>query len=134
MKLLNYLAAVAVLASVGCRSATIEVPGYATVRGLSDTSYHFKQPYFKFRGLFYGQEPTNLTRFLVSNRTSTVDWQSLRLRVFFSTFSLRFRSDPFLTSSTMRPTYLICVHKPSVVKTASPLTFTPEGYNYIQTI
>jgi len=42
----------------------LEVPGYATIEGSTDTSYHTKRQYFKFRGLYYAQQPTALTRFL----------------------------------------------------------------------
>ena len=49
-------------------SVLLEVPGYATIEGSTDTSYHTKRQYFKFRGLYYAQQPSSLTRFLVRNK------------------------------------------------------------------
>ena len=43
----------------------LEVPGYATIEGSTDNSFHTNRQYFKFRGLNYAEKPTSLNRFLV---------------------------------------------------------------------
>jgi carboxylesterase type B len=45
-------------------SVVLEVPGYGTISGGSGTSYHYKRPFHSFYRLYFGEEPTNLTRFL----------------------------------------------------------------------
>ena len=54
--------------SVTANSILLEVPGYTTIEGSTDTSYHTKRQYFKFRGLYYAEKPTNQNRFLVSSK------------------------------------------------------------------
>ena len=49
------------------QTVSVEVPGYATVTGLIETSHFGKRPFSQFRGLFYGKKPNNLTRFLVAS-------------------------------------------------------------------
>lgn len=62
-KMKSVLVLVSLLA-VG-QAILLEVPGYATVRGIEGTSHHTGRPFHKFRGLFYGEKPNSLTRFLV---------------------------------------------------------------------
>ena len=64
MKLITGL--LVALTAAACQAVILDVPGYATLNGTTDTSYHFKRPFFKFRGLYYGQKPTSETRFLVN--------------------------------------------------------------------
>lgn len=62
MKLISAL--LVALTVAACQAVILDVPGYATLNGTTDTTYHFKRPFFKFRGLYYGQKPTSETRFL----------------------------------------------------------------------
>jgi hypothetical protein len=64
MKLITGL--LVALTVAACQAVILDVPGYATLNGTTDTTYHFKRPFFKFRGLYYGQKPTSETRFLVN--------------------------------------------------------------------
>lgn len=67
--LLHALLPWAVLISVGLSASAvlIEVPGYATrLEGTTDeATANTGRPYYAFRGVFYAEQPTNLTRFLV---------------------------------------------------------------------
>jgi hypothetical protein len=46
-------------------SVFLEVPGYATIEGITATSHHLKRQFFKFRGLYYAEKPNAATRYLV---------------------------------------------------------------------
>lgn len=58
----------AVLASVvlSASAILIEVPGYATqLEGTTEASADTERPFYAFKSVFYAEQPTNQTRFLV---------------------------------------------------------------------
>lgn len=59
--------AVLVAVSLSALAVLIEVPGYATrLEGTTEASANTGRPFYAFRGVFYAEQPTNLTRFLVN--------------------------------------------------------------------
>lgn len=48
-------------------SVVINVPGYASkLQGTTGNSLYTNRNFYAFRSVFYGEKPTNLTRFLVT--------------------------------------------------------------------
>lgn len=64
---LTFLALVAVINLAKVSSQVIlEVPGYAILNGTTETSSYTNRLFYAFRGVFYAEQPTPETRFLVS--------------------------------------------------------------------
>jgi hypothetical protein len=57
----------------------LEVPGYGVINGTIETSTYTERTFYAFRSVFYAEEPTPETRFLVSTHhkndfESVVNW------------------------------------------------------------
>jgi len=58
--------AVLVSVNLSVSAILIEVPGYATrLEGTTEASADTGRPFYAFRSVFYAEQPTNQTRFLV---------------------------------------------------------------------
>ena len=65
-------------------SIVLEVPGYAKIKGVQSISSYNHRRYFSFHNLPYAKQPTNLTRFLVTQDTDNTSTELTNSFVSFS--------------------------------------------------
>ena len=65
-----FLFATALALSVVSSQVIVTVPDYGVLNGTEETSVNDERPFYGFRGVFYAEQPTAETRFLVTNNKS----------------------------------------------------------------